>query len=237
MKAHTIPKIIHYVWFGQQPKSNLILRCISSWKENCPDYEIREWSEATFDVHSHAFTEKMYARKKWAFVADYVRLHALYTEGGVYLDTDMLLLQKIDELLPTELLLGKESERYISCGMIGAIPHHPFIKNFMEYYDGVHKLSDIRPNPTILTELFEKEKPGDCIILPPHSFYPYTAHNIKEFKGQALPSSVYGVHLWNYSWGSPLNRFFLKIGVHRVGVRVAETLRIKKLLKKILRIT
>lgn len=38
-----IPKIIHYVWVGTKPKSELALKCIESWKKYCPDYEIMEW--------------------------------------------------------------------------------------------------------------------------------------------------------------------------------------------------
>ena len=41
-----IPKIIHYVWVGTAPKSDLVLKCIESWKKYCPDYEIREWNIA-----------------------------------------------------------------------------------------------------------------------------------------------------------------------------------------------
>lgn len=37
-----IPKIIHYCWFGKNPKNNLINKCIESWKKYCPDYEIKE---------------------------------------------------------------------------------------------------------------------------------------------------------------------------------------------------
>ena len=39
-----IPKIIHYVWVGNSSKSDLILKCIESWKKYCPDYKIKEWN-------------------------------------------------------------------------------------------------------------------------------------------------------------------------------------------------
>ena len=40
-----IPKIIHYCWFGRGEKPELAKKCIASWKEFCPDFEIREWNE------------------------------------------------------------------------------------------------------------------------------------------------------------------------------------------------
>jgi mannosyltransferase OCH1-like enzyme len=233
MKAE-IPKTIHYVWFGPKEKNELILSCIESWKRQCPEYVIKEWSEKNFNKDSHPFTKLMHAHQKWAFLSDYVRLHALYEEGGVYLDTDMYLVKPLDELLKTSLLLGKESPQYISCGMIGAAPHHPFIKSFMKEYDAIESLAQLRPNPTILTELFKKEKVSDVLVLQPNAFYPFSARTIKQYHGQTLPSNVYGVHLWNYSWGHPLNRLFKKIGIHYYGTHVLDKLGLKKMIKKLL---
>ena len=48
-----IPKIIHYCWFGKNPKSKSVLKCIDSWKKYCPDYEIVEWNEDNFDINSN----------------------------------------------------------------------------------------------------------------------------------------------------------------------------------------
>lgn len=40
-----------------------------------------------------------YREKKWAFVADYVRFSVLYTWGGIYLDTDVLVKKPFDLFL------------------------------------------------------------------------------------------------------------------------------------------
>ena len=45
-----IPKIIHYCWFGGNPKSEKIQQCIESWKKYCPDFEIIEWNESNAKV-------------------------------------------------------------------------------------------------------------------------------------------------------------------------------------------
>ena len=99
-----IPKKIHYCWFGKGEKGSLIEECISSWKKILPEYEIKEWNEENFDVTAHPYTKKAYKAKKWAFVSDYARLKVLEEEGGVYLDTDMLLLKDIKPLLTHQLL-------------------------------------------------------------------------------------------------------------------------------------
>ena len=226
-----IPKIIHYCWFGGKPKSLLIERSIASWKKHCPHYTLVEWDEDTFDVASHPFTKRMHAEKKFAFVADYVRLVAIRNQGGIYLDTDMLVVQPLDTLLDTPLLLGKESDAFISCGMMGAIPSHPFIEAMRKEYDTI---TELRPNPVIMTELYAYMRPTPVTVMPPNAFYPFDASHIKNYHGQDLGPSVYGVHLWDYSWGSPLNKAFKKIGIHKIGRKVVETLGIKKVLKKIL---
>ena len=41
----SVPKIIHYCWFGGNPKPKLAEKCIKSWKKFCPDYQIIEWNE------------------------------------------------------------------------------------------------------------------------------------------------------------------------------------------------
>ena len=53
----SIPKIIHYCWFGGNPKPKVIQDCIASWKEYCPDYKIKEWNESNYDVNKTKYTQ------------------------------------------------------------------------------------------------------------------------------------------------------------------------------------
>ncbi len=108
--------------------------------------------------------------------------------------------------------------------------YFPFIEAMRKEYDTLHKLE---PNPVIMTRLFEKMHPEDATVLPPIAFYPFSSHTIHTYKGQQLGKETYGVHLWNHSWAHPLNKFFKKIGIYRLGVTVTEFLGIKKILKKI----
>lgn len=231
-KITKIPKIIHYCWFGNNPKNEEILKCIESWKTTNPDFEIKEWTELNFPVELFPFASKMYDEKKWAFVADYARLHILESEGGFYLDTDMLLLKPLDPLLDKRCVLGKESDTVISAGMIAATAEHSFIRECRDRYDnGMPELVTI---PLVLTEVYEHYEHKELVtVLPPRAFYPFDSEHISDYKGQDLGSEVYGVHLWHYSWGSPLNKFFKKIGIHSFGKKIAETLGVKTILKKL----
>ena len=93
-----IPKVIHYCWFGGNEMSELEKKCIESWKTQCPDYEIIRWDETNYDVTKNLYMQQAYAAKKWAFVSDYARLDILYQHGGIYLDTDVELLQSLNTL-------------------------------------------------------------------------------------------------------------------------------------------
>ena len=39
----SIPKTIHYCWFGGMEIPDFLKECIESWQEVCPDYEIVRW--------------------------------------------------------------------------------------------------------------------------------------------------------------------------------------------------
>lgn len=234
MNQGPIPKIIHYCWFGKGPKSDLIKRCIESWYIKCPDFTIQEWNEENYDVYANPFSKKMYEGKRWAFVADYARLQVLEREGGFYLDTDMLLLKSLSPLTEHSCVLGEEEKGVISAGMLGAIPGHPYITKAREYYDQSN--GAIITIPRALTKVFNDYEDKTSIeVCPPHYFYPFDQNTVKKYTGQKLPDDIYGVHLWNYSWGHPLNKFFKKIGIYSLGKRITEALGIKNLIKRLLR--
>jgi mannosyltransferase OCH1-like enzyme len=234
MQTESIPKVIHYFWFGRGTKNDLIKRCITSWGKTCPDFTIKEWTEETYDVNAHPFSKKMYTENRFAFVADYARLEVLEKEGGFYLDTDMLLLQSLSPFIDNACVLGEEESGIISAGMIGAVPHHDYIKKARNYYD--KNDGTIITIPRALTKVFnELESKEGIKICPPHYFYPFDQKSIKEYRNQKLPDDVYGVHLWNYSWGHPLNKFFKKIGIYSVGKKTTEILGVKKIIKKLLK--
>lgn len=234
MKEHSIPKIIHYCWFGKNQKNDLIKRCIKSWHTMCPGFVIKEWNEENYDIDAHPFSRKMYSSKRWAFVADYARLEILEKEGGFYLDTDMLLLQSLSPLTRYECVLGEEEPGIISAGMMGAVPRHRYIKSAKEYYDSEERA--LVTIPVALTKVFgELDSKEGIYVCPSHYFYPFDQKSIKKYQGQKLGGDVYGVHLWNYSWGHPLNKFFKKVGIYSFGKKVTELLGVKKIIKKILR--
>lgn len=152
-----IPKIIHYCWFGGNPKPEIIEKCIASWKKYCPDWEIVEWNESNYDVSSYPYVQEAYEAKKWAFVSDVVRLDVVFRLGGIYLDTDVELFQSIDFLRECDAFFVFETNRNINTGIgFGSEANHPAVDSMLSYYKDRHfcvggKL-DMTPCPAKNTE-------------------------------------------------------------------------------------
>ena len=228
-----IPKVIHYCWFGGKNKPMLVNDCIQSWKTKLPDYEIIEWNESNADLSS-SFVQFYYHKKKWAFVADYVRLSVLYEFGGIYLDTDMFVVKSFNSLLNTNLFFGSEEKRYISGGIVGVIKNHPFIEKCVLYYNSI-TLSDgdlrSRTIPKIITSLYRENydyrdtfaeilEINDSIIYPDVYFYPFpldAAEKHENFYNYIKPET-FAVHLWNMSWIERSEFFYLKKGLYLQGI-------------------
>lgn len=137
-----IPKIIHYCWFGGNPKPELVQRCIESWKKYCPDYEIKEWNESNFDLNYNTFVKEAYQKKKWAFVADVARLHALVTVGGIYMDTDVELIRSLDDFLEQKAFAGFGSMKAVETGIMASEPQFPLFSELLKEYEGQHFIAE-----------------------------------------------------------------------------------------------
>ena len=159
-----IPKIIHYCWFGRGPMPELAQKCIDSWHRHMPDYEYKLWNEDTFDIRSNAYAKEAYEAKKYAFVSDYVRLYALYTEGGVYMDTDVEVLRPFDDhLMSRSGFIGFEGTKRlpVGTGVIACHANSEWAKEQLNVYQDIHFLQndgtyDLTTNPVRITSLMRQ---------------------------------------------------------------------------------
>lgn len=145
----SIPKIIHYCWFGGGPKPKLAQKCIASWKKYCPDFEILEWNEGNFDVSTAPlYVRQAYEAGRWAFVTDYVRLKALTELGGVYMDTDVEVVKPLEPYLQQEAFAGFEHMERVQTGLLACRKGFPLFEEFLSHYDSA---SFLRPDGTVDT--------------------------------------------------------------------------------------
>ena len=209
-------KTIHYCWFGGNPKSRLIKKCINSWKRYLPDYDIMEWNESNFDIHCCRYVEEAYNAKKWAFVSDYVRVYVLNKYGGVYFDTDVELLKPLDLLEQYENIIAFEDASHLNNGLVFSCkPNNDFCKWMLDsYHNDCFVLKDgsfnLYTECQRCTDYFESkglvledklQVVDGYTVFPTEYFCPYRA-------GDALKitNNTYSIHHYNASWLSKKQR-------------------------------
>lgn len=222
-----IPKIIHFCWFGGNPYSPLIKKCMASWERYLPDYELIRWDESNFDINSNRYVQEAYQAKKWAFVSDYVRLYALYHFGGVYMDTDVEVYKSLDRFLVHPAFSGFETEEQIPTGIMGAVKQHSWIANLLSYYEDKSFLLpngqyDQTTNVVIISNMSDKyglvrdgsyQIFADGVHMYPREFFCPIAHGSdKRGDGEFhLTQNTYTIHHYAGSWLSAKDRFVLGI--------------------------
>ena len=220
-----IPKVIHYCWFGRGEKSNLALKCIESWKKNCPDYKIIEWNEDNFDINLNEYTKMCYRERKFAFLSDYLRLLIIEREGGIYYDVDVEVLKPIDDLLENKAWFGFETKEYINTGIgFGAEKNNKVVRTMIAEYDGLldgnHGTIGC---PILNTQAIvkhglkltgEMQELDDAAVYPIDYFNPYDDPTGKLNKS----SNTYSIHWYAKSWMSKkkILRSKLMKPIHRV---------------------
>ena len=210
MKINSIPKIIHYCWFGGKPLTPLAQKCVESWHRVMPDYEIKLWDESNYDFQKNEFMANAYKRKKWGFVPDYARLEIIYNYGGIYLDTDVEILKPLDRFMQHELFMGYECKFWVSTAVIGGVPGHPVFQSLVKLCSSKQSLkitakSSVHIWSTVLAKVYHIRARGKTKLLDngigiysKEWFYPI--HYITR-KKVVLPST-HTIHYYEGTWGN-----------------------------------
>ena len=218
-------KIIHYIWFGGNPISELTKKCIATWKKYLPDFEIKEWNENNFDVTQCPFVKEAFEQKKWAFVADYTRFKVLEEYGGIYLDTDMEITADISKFLEDDLFLGVEDSKQINAAVVWVKEaHNPYIKDIVDIYESKKKFNETgdlydESVPKVLTKYFSKfgfDGQKDEIqifednkihIYPMEYFYPLSY----DYQNNKFTDNSVMIHHFDATWIKPMEKFKTKM--------------------------
>ncbi len=205
-----IPKMIHYCWFGRGEMSQLNKKCIQTWEDVLPDYEIMLWDEDNFDVHSVRYTSEAYRAKKYAYVSDYVRLYALLKYGGIYLDTDVSMIRSFDDLLDSKGFVGMEDDNIPGTCVIAAEKGSVVIQKFFDHYKDRsfftnYGFYDLEPNTVVLKQIFgsEKVKLDNKEMKDIDGFMIYSSEYFSPQKcvdGSGITEKTYSVHHFDGSW-------------------------------------
>ncbi|MCR4651614.1 MAG: hypothetical protein K5662_07630 [Lachnospiraceae bacterium] len=212
-----IPKVVHYCWFGKGKKPERLQKYINGWKELLPDYEIIEWNESNYDYKKNKYMSKAYDCKKWGFVSDFARLDVVHSNGGIYLDTDVELIRRPDELLYNDAYIGFERLSSVNTGAgFGAVKGFSILKELMDYYMDRDFKNEEDPNKMILCPIYETELlfkhglklNGNFQIVDNISVYPVEYFNAKSLYSNRLKitDSTISVHHCTWTWAGEKNK-------------------------------
>jgi mannosyltransferase OCH1-like enzyme len=216
-----IPKIIHYCWFGDGQMSALHQRCVDSWRKYCPDYELRLWNESNSDI-DNVYCKEAIARKKWAFVADYVRFDALAKHGGIYLDTDVELIGSLDSILGYDnCVIARESPTSIGTGFIACLPGDPVMTTARRLMaEDLSRQRLFATSPVIVKHAISLNAPQSTLVLAEDTFYPFNPYdhsrqrNARQLMFSDITASTIGIHHYglSISWvDHPFKRLIARI--------------------------
>lgn len=222
-----IPRKIHWCWFSGEELPDTLNEIINYWKIFFPDFEIIKWDSDKYESipNKPKYVIDAYSQKKWAFVADYVRAYAIYTEGGWYFDSDLQVLQpflyKYEKYKCVSAIeaFGKHNKTHggiqIQAAFLGAEKNHPYFKDIIDEYNNISFIFDHNNNnniliaPVIYAKLLEKygfvynEKEQhldeDIFIMSWKKILPHTSH-IKRVKKDVDVNNIYAIHHCFHSW-------------------------------------
>ena len=159
-----IPETIHWIWLGDSDPGEKIKGYMSSWPSVLPSFKQKLWDNEVLDKFPMPpIVMEAVKQKKWSLASDYIRLLAVYNEGGVYLDTDIIMIKPFNsEMMGSGFFscvdtVGEFSplaEPYqpfyrngvcmdhsyhigISAWLFGSVPGHPFLKDCLEWYQNL----------------------------------------------------------------------------------------------------
>ncbi|SHI46983.1 Glycosyltransferase sugar-binding region containing DXD motif-containing protein [Arenibacter nanhaiticus] len=208
-----IPKKIHYCWYGQGKMNDTLQKCIASWHEKLPEYEIIKWDETNTPFHKFPFLKLLYKQKKWSFITDYVRLYSIYTQGGIYLDTDIEILKDFGALLNEKAFVGfqtnlEDSIYPINSAVIGSEKGNSFVLDCLKETEKKQRLQfNAMGGPPIVSKVlienygldtYKEQLLNGVKLLPTSYFYPFSWE--ETYTKDCIKPETICIHWWQDSW-------------------------------------
>ncbi|HXJ64365.1 MAG TPA: glycosyltransferase [Actinomycetota bacterium] len=134
-----------------------------------------------------------------AQLADLVRLEALLTWGGIYVDQDVEPFRPFDALLPLQAFAAWEDEKVVPNAIMGARPDHPAIRACLDQALRLYRRGTWEAGPGVTTKVL----PGrnDVLLLPPGSLYDVHYNDPDRDSRMLAPAPPWSFARHHY-WGS-----------------------------------
>lgn len=156
-----IPKILHHVWLSDDPVPAPLSLNARTFLKLHPDFEVKKWNIASLEGDETPFFRDALREKKWAFATDYIRLKALYEDGGVYADGDVALYRPLDRYRQFESVFCWENYFAIGPHFMMAAPRNEVVGRILDIYRSrkfyENDQLNLTPIPVIVTWILTTE--------------------------------------------------------------------------------
>ena len=212
----------------------LAKKCLASWRRFAPEWEIREWNEEKVRRKREEgigwgredgadFFEAAIKAKKWAMASDWLRMMALYEEGGMYLDFDVELVAPVDGLPDGEWVSGE----YTASGDVWMNPgsgmslkkNSAIARHMLDAYAGLCFDPKREMMPWINARLSETNlRTLDPVVMSPIGV-----------DGKRMKSDrTVAVHWYAMSWASPTQKVLQWMSWHGMRCAVDAMVRLRR---------
>lgn len=108
-------KYIHYIVNKNKNISPFSKKCLDSFKNYLPDYEIKYWSIDDIDKIDDDMAKEISKIENYSLKKIFLEIYAMYQYGGIYIDQNLELVASIDDLIKeSDSFLGLDERHHIS---------------------------------------------------------------------------------------------------------------------------
>lgn len=210
-----IPNVVHFIRLRgrlERPWSLINTCCVRAahavqkpdriilWTDQDVPEPIRDLVEVrAYDPPAFIDTQPLeYAQYR----ADLARLHILRDHGGIYLDTDMLLIKPLHDLRSRDFVAGMESEDAICGAAIMSQPGTAFLDHWLQAFArglsrGIWAYQCVNTPHEIACD-----RPDLITLLHEDTFAPYdfSRNWLFDEAQPTLPTRTRGLHVWETFW-------------------------------------
>lgn len=226
-----VPNIIHFIWLTG-PKSREFsyinyLAVLAAAKSQKPNHMImwtndppvgnRNWDRASFYFETRYINAPDFIEgtpiNHVQYQSDVLRMEILIAHGGIFLDTDLILLRSIDPLLNEPLTLFEESPSSIANGIIFTAPDSPFLQHWHNALPVAMRSPVWAYHAVVLPVELSKKYPDLVRVMDQTHFFPLDLKRnyfLEEEPSQIEESlqrigNAYGVHIYETYWKGHLD--------------------------------
>jgi hypothetical protein len=209
--SRLIPRRIHFVWLGSK-LPQIFERLIIACQKLHSGWQVKVWGQNEVEALAEKLGTGLAHRIRdpaltWSTKSDLARYHIIFAEGGIYFDTDFLVLRELESLRKCGLFAALQEDGPVGTAVFGARAQHPVFGRILQHLRGAdYSLQpDQLAGPGMFTRFCRKSvaRNAGTILLSPQVFFPVNhvhKHELRRWAGADL-RGTYAAHLWAHSWG------------------------------------